>query len=158
MRTGLEDLQSRLANPRPFLEALFRDLFRQMLYELQKPLNLNTPPWNPGKPGGGTLPSEWTGDVTFTNQGATGMVYHPRALNDEEWTTILRFLNSGTRPHGPRTAQALHWIENGEHIFRKFVKGVVPSYFGERADRVVSDYLPTIQRKWQRWIEYGELP
>ena len=36
-----------------------------------------------------------------------------------------KYLEFGTRPHGPKTAKALHWItKGGKHVFAKRVKGI----------------------------------
>jgi len=37
---------------------------------------------------------------------------------------VVLYLEYGTKAHGPVTAKALHWVDNGQDIFARWVRGI----------------------------------
>lgn len=142
----LSEIARRLNNPAPFITAILWELGERVVNDLRQ----NTP--------GERLPSEWTYEVTATRL----TIFNTRLEGDrDQWEVIFGFLNHGTRTHfvAPVRAQALHWVEGGQHFFSKghVVSGILGAFFAERADRLIAEYERTIERRWRTWIETGRL-
>lgn len=146
MATSLSDIARRLSNTAPFITTILRELGERVVNDLRQ----NTP--------GERLPSEWTYEVN----GNSLTIFNTRLEGDrEQWEVIFGYLNHGTRAHfvAPVRAQALHWTEGGQHFFSKghVVSGILGAFFAEKADRIITDYERTLERRWQTWIETGRV-
>lgn len=140
-----------------FLHALMVDLCTRMIDVLSH----ETP--------GTQFPQEWTFDVQRLSHKVIAEVWNTRLGSstrpgtNHEFERIAHYLNDGTDPHKiePVNAQALHWIgPDGKDWFSKghIVSGIKASHFREKTDRVIEEFLPTIQRKFEDYINYGTLP
>lgn len=143
------EFAERIANPAPFFQAMFKDLRNKMLASLRE----NTP--------GERLWNEWSSKLQVAGSRSELTIFHRRLEGDRgHWEPIFGYLNEGTRTHWvePINAQALRWEdESGEVHFSKghIVSGILPAYFAETADRVVSDFEDGLEKKWSIWISTG---
>ena len=147
---NLTDIARRLANQRQFIEAMFRELGEQVVTDLRQ----NTP--------GERLPNEWQYEIDAGGNESRLTIFNSRLEGDrEQWEVIFGYLNHGTRTHyvAPVRAQALHWVEGGQHFFSKghVVSGILGAFFAERADRLIAEYERTLERRWRTWIDTGRL-
>lgn len=156
MPTNLREVIYRWEHIDQFLHALMVDLCTRMIDVLEH----ETP--------GQQFPKEWTFDVQRFSHKVIAEVWNTRlgsaarSGTNPEFERIAHYLNDGTDPHKitPVNAQALHWEEGGKHFFSKghVVSGIKASHYREKADRVIEEFLPTIQGKFDAYINYGTLP
>lgn len=147
---NLAGIARRLSNPRPFIETLFRELGERVVNDLRQ----NTP--------GERLPDEWQFTIDSGGNESRLTIFNSRLEGDrEQWEVIFGYLNHGTRTHyvAPVKAQALHWVQNGEHRFSKghVVSGILGAFFAEKADKIIADFERGLERRWQLWIETGKV-
>ena len=148
----LAKIAQRLENPQPFFESVLTRLCARAIAVLKA----NSP--------GDTLPEEWRYTIAVSKTEATAKIYHPRLEADPEtWLVVFSAHNDGSEDHWifPTHAQALSWVgDDGVRHFSKGheVRGVKARHFGEKCDRVIDEYMATLQAKWTRWIETGRLP
>lgn len=148
-RLNLTQVSRRLSDSTPFLRLILRELRVKVLPVLQD----NTP--------GKTLPDEWTHKEEVSKNKAELIIFNRRLEGDRSrWEPIFHYLNEGTRTHWiePVNAKALRWEDElGNVHFSKghMVSGILPAYFAEQADRIVSDFEKTLGKKWRVWIETG---
>lgn len=146
----LSEIANRLTNPRPFIEALFRELGERVVNDLRQ----NTP--------GERLPTEWQYEIQTSGNETSMTIFNSRLEGDREhWEVIFGYLNHGTRTHyvAPVRAQALHWVEGGQHFFSKghVVSGILGAFFAEKADKIIADFERGLERRWQAWVETGKV-
>lgn len=146
----LTDIANHLSNPRPFIEAMFRELGERVVADLRQ----NTP--------GERLPNEWQYEIDAGGNEARLTIFNSRLEGDrEQWEVIFGYLNHGTRTHyvAPVRAQALHWTEGGQHFFSKghIVSGILGAFFAEKADKIIADFERGLERRWQAWVETGRV-
>lgn len=148
-KTGLEGIQQRLKNPKPFLEFVLKKVCEDCL-EVLKP-NMY-----------GHLGDEWTHEIRVDADKGEATVFHKRLEGDREtWEPIFGWHNRGTKKHWiePKNALALSWVEDGQRYFSMGhnVSGIKPKYFAEKADVIAEKFEKTLERRWKTWIEKGKL-
>ena len=152
----LKKIITRWKNLSQFFDLLMFQLCQKMVAVLQR----NTP--------GTVFPTQWVFAISHKNRMVVGEVYNTRlgseehAGSDEAFERIAFYLNDGTDPHMilPVKAQALHWEEDGQHFFSKghIVSGITASHFKEQAERVIEEFEPSIQGKFEAYMNDGRLP
>lgn len=148
--SDLAQLPERWRTRSRFFEALFKDLCEIVVRILRE----STP--------GNTLPTKWTYEVTREGTAITATVWNTVLDENPDFERIMFYLDFGTSDHWifPVNAQALSWVEDGVRYFSAGhrVSGIKASDFSAKATIAILEFTSTIQRKWTRYMNTGQLP
>jgi hypothetical protein len=111
---------------------------------------------------GTTLPQQWTARIQKTADGAVGVIWNQREVDDPEFSEIMVYLDMGTSAHwiAPVRAKVLSWVEQGVRYFSAGheVRGIAAAHFDSQAKQRIAAFDHEIPWLLDRYLTTGELP